>query len=166
MPFCRDVLLLNLLHPRQVKPTPIQIQGWPVALSGRDMVGIAETGSGKTLAFLGPAIVHINAQPSLAQAHCGSEHSCVHPVDAGFSEVDGRSLQSCKQEICNLFKECLGASRSVSVRRKEMPIGLSVRPPTLAVDDAQIQQPIIKASQPLKRLPLYKNTTIEVYTAT
>eukprot|EP00440_Ansanella_granifera_P013131 gb/GFBE01014269.1/.p1 GENE.gb/GFBE01014269.1/~~gb/GFBE01014269.1/.p1 ORF type:complete len:493 (+),score=87.29 gb/GFBE01014269.1/:1-1479(+) len=47
------------------EPTPIQIQGWPIALSGRDMVGIAETGSGKTLAFLLPAIVHINAQPFL-----------------------------------------------------------------------------------------------------
>lgn len=47
------------------EPTPIQVQGWPIALSGRDMVGIAETGSGKTLAFLLPAIVHINAQPYL-----------------------------------------------------------------------------------------------------
>ncbi len=28
------------------KPTPIQIQGVPVALSGRDMIGIAFTGSG------------------------------------------------------------------------------------------------------------------------
>jgi ATP-dependent RNA helicase DDX5/DBP2 len=46
-------------------PTPIQAQGWPMALSGRDMVGIAETGSGKTLAYILPAIVHINAQPSL-----------------------------------------------------------------------------------------------------
>jgi len=45
------------------KPTPIQQQGWPMALSGRDMVGIAKTGSGKTLSFLLPAIVHINAQP-------------------------------------------------------------------------------------------------------
>lgn len=43
-------------------PTPIQCQGWPMALSGRDMVGISATGSGKTLAFLLPAIVHINAQ--------------------------------------------------------------------------------------------------------
>merc|ERR1719230_350656 len=49
------------------EPTPIQIQGWPIALSGRDMVGIAETGSGKTLAFLLPAIVHINAQPYLTR---------------------------------------------------------------------------------------------------
>jgi len=47
------------------EPTAIQVQGWPIALSGRDMVGIAETGSGKTLAFLLPGIVHINAQPYL-----------------------------------------------------------------------------------------------------
>eukprot|EP00916_Digyalum_oweni_P005138 GHVL01009090.1.p1 GENE.GHVL01009090.1~~GHVL01009090.1.p1 ORF type:complete len:423 (+),score=66.06 GHVL01009090.1:46-1314(+) len=47
------------------EPTPIQVQGWPVALSGRDLIGIADTGSGKTLAFLLPGIVHINAQPYL-----------------------------------------------------------------------------------------------------
>jgi ATP-dependent RNA helicase DDX5/DBP2 len=46
-------------------PTPIQSQGWPMALLGRDMVGISATGSGKTLAFLLPGIVHINAQPYL-----------------------------------------------------------------------------------------------------
>ncbi|KAJ1795440.1 ATP-dependent RNA helicase dbp2, partial [Coemansia sp. RSA 2399] len=49
------------------KPTPIQSQGWPMALSGRDMVGIAATGSGKTLAYTLPGIVHINAQPLLKQ---------------------------------------------------------------------------------------------------
>ena len=32
-----------------VEPTPIQAQGWPMALSGRDFVGIAQTGSGKTI---------------------------------------------------------------------------------------------------------------------
>uniref|UniRef100_A0A669DF26 RNA helicase n=1 Tax=Oreochromis niloticus TaxID=8128 RepID=A0A669DF26_ORENI len=47
------------------EPTPIQAQGWPLALSGMDMVGIAQTGSGKTLAYLLPAIVHINHQPFL-----------------------------------------------------------------------------------------------------
>jgi ATP-dependent RNA helicase DDX5/DBP2 len=44
------------------RPTPIQMQGWPIALSGRDMVGIAETGSGKTLAYLLPGIRHAEAQ--------------------------------------------------------------------------------------------------------
>ncbi|XVF79197.1 hypothetical protein PTKIN_Ptkin14bG0201000 [Pterospermum kingtungense] len=40
-----------------VQPTPIQVQGLPVALSGRDMIGIAFTGSGKTLAFVLPLIM-------------------------------------------------------------------------------------------------------------
>lgn len=42
--------------------SPIQSQGWPMALMGRDMIGISATGSGKTLAFLLPAMIHINAQ--------------------------------------------------------------------------------------------------------
>lgn len=45
------------------KPTPIQAAGWPIALSGRDMVGIAQTGSGKTMAYTLPAFVHIDGQP-------------------------------------------------------------------------------------------------------
>lgn len=46
-------------------PTAIQAQGWPMALTGRDVVGIAQTGSGKTLSFMLPSIVHINHQPYL-----------------------------------------------------------------------------------------------------
>ncbi|AMD19705.1 HCL446Cp [Eremothecium sinecaudum] len=48
------------------KPTAIQCQGWPMALSGRDMIGVAATGSGKTLSYCLPGIVHINAQPLLS----------------------------------------------------------------------------------------------------
>lgn len=40
-----------------VQPTPIQVQGLPVVLSGRDMIGIAFTGSGKTLVFILPLIM-------------------------------------------------------------------------------------------------------------
>lgn len=57
-----EYVLEEIRHIGFEKPTPIQCQGWPMALSGRDMVGISATGSGKTLAFLLPAIVHINAQ--------------------------------------------------------------------------------------------------------
>ncbi|RUS88950.1 hypothetical protein EGW08_003286 [Elysia chlorotica] len=46
-------------------PTSIQSQAWPIALSGRNLVGIAQTGSGKTLGFMLPAIVHVNHQPYL-----------------------------------------------------------------------------------------------------
>ncbi|KAJ1566233.1 ATP-dependent RNA helicase dbp2, partial [Cladochytrium tenue] len=77
-------VLTEVQHVGFKAPTPIQSQGWPMALSGRDMVrvlilkfffstaahdifqvGIAQTGSGKTLAYVLPAIVHINAQPLL-----------------------------------------------------------------------------------------------------
>lgn len=43
-------------------PTPIQAQAWPVVLSGRDLVGIAQTGSGKTLAYALPGAVHASHQ--------------------------------------------------------------------------------------------------------
>merc|ERR1712110_363250 len=46
-------------------PTPIQSQGWALALTGQDMVGIAQTGSGKTLGYLLPGIIHVNHQPYL-----------------------------------------------------------------------------------------------------
>jgi len=58
-------ILKELANAGFLKPTPIQCQGWPMALSGQDVIGIARTGSGKTLTFLLPAIVHINAQPLL-----------------------------------------------------------------------------------------------------
>lgn len=38
------------------EPTPIQAQAIPIALEGRDLVGIAQTGTGKTLAFGLPMI--------------------------------------------------------------------------------------------------------------
>lgn len=47
------------------KPTPIQGQALPIALSGRDIIGIAKTGSGKTAAFVLPLMVHIMDQPEL-----------------------------------------------------------------------------------------------------
>jgi len=39
------------------KPSLIQMQGIPSALSGRDIIGIASTGTGKTLAFCIPLII-------------------------------------------------------------------------------------------------------------
>merc|ERR1719433_1245574 len=46
-------------------PSAIQAQGIPMALSGRDVIGVSRTGSGKTLAYILPAIIHINAQSLL-----------------------------------------------------------------------------------------------------
>jgi len=40
-------------------PTPIQSQGWPLIMTGKDVIGVAQTGSGKTLAFMLPGVMHI-----------------------------------------------------------------------------------------------------------
>jgi ATP-dependent RNA helicase DDX5/DBP2 len=61
-----DYVLEEVKKAGFTEPTPIQSQGWPMAMKGRDLIGIAETGSGKTLSYLLPAIVHVNAQPMLA----------------------------------------------------------------------------------------------------
>eukprot|EP00906_Rhabdomonas_costata_P011437 RCo016302 len=62
-----DVLLppqiSSILQNTFARPLPIQAQTWPILLSGRDCIGLAETGSGKTIAFTIPAMVHWLAQP-------------------------------------------------------------------------------------------------------
>ncbi|CAO2044547.1 unnamed protein product [Urochloa humidicola] len=52
-----EPMLRELRERGIVQPTPIQVQGLPVVLSGRDMIGIAFTGSGKTLVFVLPLIM-------------------------------------------------------------------------------------------------------------
>ncbi|KAF2687544.1 putative ATP-dependent rRNA helicase RRP3 [Lentithecium fluviatile CBS 122367] len=44
-------------------PTPIQEQSIPVALEGRDVIGLAETGSGKTAAFVLPILQSLMEKP-------------------------------------------------------------------------------------------------------
>lgn len=82
------------------QPTPIQQVGWPAALSGRDMVGIAQTGSGKTLAYLLPAILHIRAQPSL------------RPGDGPIALI----LAPTRELAVQIQKECNRFGRSSSTR--------------------------------------------------
>ena len=49
-----------LVHKKYETPTPIQEQAIPVALSGQDLLGIAQTGTGKTAAFAIPIIQKLN----------------------------------------------------------------------------------------------------------
>lgn len=61
-----DYIMTEIKRMGFKEPSAIQSQAWPIALSGRDVVAIAETGSGKTIGFALPGMVHINAQPLLA----------------------------------------------------------------------------------------------------
>ncbi len=42
-------------------PTPIQAEAIPVALTGQDVLGIAQTGTGKTASFVLPMIAHLES---------------------------------------------------------------------------------------------------------
>ena len=43
-------------------PTPIQQQAIPIALKGRDLLGLAQTGTGKTAAFILPILHRLNSK--------------------------------------------------------------------------------------------------------
>ncbi len=64
-----DTLLKAIRKSEFTQPTPIQSQGIPALLSGRDCIGIAKTGSGKTAAFLWPMLVHIMDQRRLEKGN-------------------------------------------------------------------------------------------------
>lgn len=67
---CPEAFAPLRLHPRVAhaiadlgfnNPTPIQVEAIPVALSGEDLVGLAQTGTGKTLAFVAPSLTRLLA---------------------------------------------------------------------------------------------------------
>ena len=84
-----DVIARALREENYLTPTPIQAQTIPLALSGRDVVGIAQTGTGKTAAFALP-ILHrllqnrIKVQPK----------SCRVLVLSPTRELSGQILES------------------------------------------------------------------------
>lgn len=61
-PVCRALLEKNYST-----PTLIQEQAIPEALTGRDLLGLAQTGTGKTAAFAIPIIEQLLADPTSQQ---------------------------------------------------------------------------------------------------
>ncbi|KAH7961752.1 probable ATP-dependent RNA helicase DDX5 [Rhipicephalus sanguineus] len=48
-------------------PTCIEAHSWPIALSCRNYLGIAETGSHRALTYVLPAVIHVSRQPPRQQ---------------------------------------------------------------------------------------------------
>lgn len=61
----QPLLLKEIVKVGYEIPTPIQCQTLPVAMSGRDLIGLAKTGSGKTMSYVWPLLEHILIQPQM-----------------------------------------------------------------------------------------------------
>ncbi|KAH9423592.1 putative ATP-dependent RNA helicase ddx17 [Dermatophagoides pteronyssinus] len=93
-------------------PTVIQSQAWPLALNGRDVVGIAQTGSGKTLAYALPALVHVDG--NVHRRKYGPSVLVLAPT---------RELAQQIKEVFNLFRTravCVFGGASKGGQRREI----------------------------------------------
>lgn len=93
-------------------PTPIQEQAIPVALDGRDILGIAQTGTGKTAAFAIPIIQMLN-QPRAKGARNGIKALILTPT----------------RELAIQIDDCFGEySRNTNLRHAVIFGGVNQRP--------------------------------------
>ncbi len=63
-----EPMLASLRAAGYTRPTPIQAQAVPLALQGRDLMGLAQTGTGKTAAFTIPIIERLIGGPKRTRA--------------------------------------------------------------------------------------------------
>lgn len=102
-----DYISNELKRKQFTTPTPIQAQSWPIALSGQNLVGVAQTGSGKTLGYTLPAIVHIKNQEQLKRGD-----GPIALVLAPTREL-AQQIQQVANEFANVRNACIfgGAGR-------------------------------------------------------
>ncbi|KAI8543750.1 hypothetical protein RHMOL_Rhmol08G0242700 [Rhododendron molle] len=121
-----------------VEPTPIQSQGWPMALKGRDLIGIAETGSGKTLAYLLPALVHVSAQPPLAQGE-GPIVLVLAPTRELAVQIQEESFKFTSRT--NMRSTCIygGAPKGPQIRDLQRGVEIVIATPGRLIDMLEAQ---------------------------
>ena len=109
--------IIEALHKKNIqRPTPIQMQGLPVALAGRDMVGIAFTGSGKTMTFSLP-LAMAALEEELRLPLVGGEG----PI--GFILAPSRELARQTFDVVNGFCEVVSKSPQYPELRAQLLIG-------------------------------------------
>jgi ATP-dependent RNA helicase RhlE len=84
-----DAILKALTEEKYETPTPIQAQTVPIAMSGRDVIGIAQTGTGKTAAFALPILHRLSQNPRMSE-----RKSCRVLLLSPTRELSGQILDS------------------------------------------------------------------------
>lgn len=116
-----------------VEPTAIQAQGWAIAVTGRDMVGIAQTGSGKTLSFILPGIVHIQHQ-QLLQRGDGPIVLVLCPTRELAQQV--QIVANTFGRSCRVRSTCIygGAPKGPQIRELERGVEICIATPGRLID--------------------------------
>lgn len=68
-------------------PSPIQDQAIPVALGGRDVIGLASTGTGKTAAFALPVLERLLSEPTSSALVIAPTRELAQQLEEGFKMI-------------------------------------------------------------------------------
>jgi len=128
-----EYLLKTMRKENFTEPTAVQAQGWPIALSGQDLVSIAMTGSGKTMGYMLPGIIHCMNQDYLARGD-----GPIVLVLAPTREL-AQQIQIEAQKFggpCDLRTTCLfgGAPKGAQIRDLERGSEICVATPGRLID--------------------------------
>lgn len=78
------------------EPSAIQRMAIPIALQGRDVIGIAETGSGKTAAFALPLLVYISGLAPISRENPGPYAIILAPTRELAQQITGEFIKLAK----------------------------------------------------------------------
>ncbi|GAV54369.1 hypothetical protein ZYGR_0AL01010 [Zygosaccharomyces rouxii] len=139
-------LLNNLIDNDFTEPTPIQCEGIPLALNGRDILSCAPTGSGKTLAFLIPLLQQI--------------------IDSkDVQGLKGLIISPTKELASQTFTECVKLSQKIFLDKKR-PLQVAILSKSLS---AKLRNKVVNdkkydiiVSTPLRLIDVVKNEALDL----
>ncbi len=97
------------------KPTAIQSQSWPIALSGHDIISVAKTGSGKTCGYLFPGFINIQKRGGRSQGG-GPMAVVLAPTRELATQIQDEALKFGSSVACYSVVVYGGASKGYQLR--------------------------------------------------
>ena len=97
------------------KPTAIQSQSWPIALSGHDIISVAKTGSGKTCGYLFPGFINIQKRGGRSQGG-GPMAIVLAPTRELATQIQDEALKFGSAVACYSVVVYGGASKGYQLR--------------------------------------------------
>lgn len=149
-----DPILRQLESKAIMKPTPIQMQGLPALLAGRDLIGIAFTGSGKTVVFALPMIMAALQEETRMPLMSGEG-----PV--GMIVCPSRELARQTHEIIESFTEALKAGGYPELRTLLCIGGVDMRAQADAVRNQGVHM-VVATPGRLKDLLSKRRMTLDI----